>query len=278
MIGASDSGAGIPRALAWAYQAELNRQADRLFWQQTGYKPNQRLDPADPHDHAMIPTWWAVRSQVAHSRSPRELIRERASTAVIDMHTGDPQLVFVHATGPGGSETRAFPALADRRIEDYVRDRLRDSNYVAIFNAADSRWPQPIYETYPTGVDQPTPSVSGEATRGRYGNNLLGRTPRVGEQPVIYHDGLVLRPLTPDVAVRFPDIDPARRDAAVAATNAAWIDFQGNRQPARLLRDVCQPGDVLYYWDGPWAALAGSRGIAVVRRGVVVETFTTVVS
>src|SRR5271167_3933756 len=117
MIGASDStgSTGIPRALAWAYQAELNRQADRLFWQQTGYKPNQRLDPADPNDRAMIPTWWAVRAQIEHRRSPRELIRERASAAVIDMHAGDPQLVFVHATGPGGSETRAFPAL-DRRI------------------------------------------------------------------------------------------------------------------------------------------------------------------
>ena len=91
--------------------------------------------------------------------------------------------------------------------------------------------------------------------------------------PVIHHAGRVLRPLTPDVVARMPDLDPARHDAARAGR--AWIDFEGTRHPTKLIKHVCLPDDDLYYWDGPWGALSGSQGIAVVRRGVVVETFTT---
>jgi hypothetical protein len=187
--------------------------------------------------------------------------------------------VFVHSADQSGSETRSFPSLGDKRKEDYVNARMRDSSYVAIFDAGGSKWPWPISEVYPQAeieIDLPPATVSGE-TRGSY-RNVFAKT-RLGSSitpAVIYYDGLTLKPLTTNVVARLSDLDPARRDAI--ATDAAWIDFDGNRRPAKLIRDVHQPGDALYYWDGPWGVLAGSRGIAVVRRGNVVETFTTVVS
>jgi hypothetical protein len=278
MIGA-DPKTSIPGTLFWAYQDSLNRQADLLFWHQTRYKPNQKLSAGDPQDRAMFPTWLATRASIEQSRSPRELIRERAIEKMYDVHLHDPQPVFVHSLGAGGAETVAFPALGGQREDDYVHARMRDSSYVAIFNVNDPRWPRPVYEVYPQSeieIDQPSPNVSGAVERGCYRNGL-GKAS--GEaSPVIHHDNLVLRPLTPDVIARLSDLDPVRRDARVKAVNGAWIDFCGNRQPVRLVSDVCQPGDTLYYWDGPWGVLAGSRGIAVVRHGVVVETFTTLVS
>ena len=166
---------GIPSSLNWAYQASLNREADLLFWQQTHYKPNQRLNPADPRDRAMIPSWWAARSHIAQTRSARELIRDGAVAKALDMHANDPQPIFVHAIGPGGSETRAFASLGgDPRTDEYFRARQRDSGYVAVFDTRDARWPQPIYEAYPaatSGVS--SPSISGAATRGRYGNEYV---------------------------------------------------------------------------------------------------------
>jgi len=91
----------------------------------------------------------------------------------------------------------------------------------------------------------------------------------------IFHEGLALHPLTPDFIATHPTFDPWRRDEAILARGeAGWVDFEGKRQPPRLIRRVCRPGDDLYYWDGPWGALSGSSGIAVVRDGRVVETFT----
>jgi hypothetical protein len=39
-----------------------------------------------------------------------------------------------------------------------------------------------------------------------------------------------------------------------------------------------QLGDQLYYWNGPWTARAGSRGLAIVRNGQVIDTFRFVVA
>lgn len=281
MIGAVDrSVEGFPGSLFWAYQDALNRQTDLLFWEQTHYKPNQRLNPADPRDRAMIPQWWAARTRVEQGWSPKGLIRERAVEKVFDMHRSDPKPVFVHSANAGGSQTLSFPSLGGKRQEDYVRARMNDSSYVAIFNANDPKWPQPIWETYPQAeieIDRPSPNVSGESVRGRYDNNLLTKVRAGSSPPVIYHEGLALRPLTADVIARRPDLDPVQRDAMIGPSSG-WIDFEGRRRAPRRIADIFQPGDVIYYWDGPWGVLAGSRGIAIVRRGVVVETFTTAVS
>jgi hypothetical protein len=249
MIGAAvDRGATsqIPGSLFWAYQASLNRKTDLLFWQETHYKPNQRLNPSDPVDSKMIQRWWATRARVEQSRTPRDLIRSQAVEQVFAKHVRDPNPLLVYAAGPGGDSMKSFPGFSGKQVDEYVRARTGDSSYIAIFNAADSRWPQPTYETYPGGetreieIDQPSPpTVSGNASA------------------VIYHEGLVLRPLSPDEAA----------EQVVAL----------ERSLGRLLK-IFRPGDVLYFWDGPWGVLSGSRGIAIVRHGVVVETFTTMVS
>lgn len=271
----------VPGSLFGAYQESLNHQTDFLFWQETKYKPNHRLNPADPRDRAMIPTWWRIRGRLDQSRSPKELIRARAVQRVLDMHLRDPHPIFVHTIGSGGPETAALSDGVE--AEKYLRSRMNSISYAAIFNVHDPQWPQPMFETYPAGeveIDTPPTNVSGEPARGHYGNNFLVKAWRTrGQTPAVLHyEGLTLRPLTADVVARLPDLDPVRHDVAISATGTGWIDFAGNRQAPRLIRDVYQPGDTFYYWDGPWAALAGSRGIAVVRRGIVVDTFQTVVS
>jgi hypothetical protein len=94
-------------------------------------------------------------------------------------------------------------------------------------------------------------------------------------EPISY-DGLTLYPLTPDVIAKNPDFDPWQHDEKILSLGdqAGWINFEGSREPPRLIRRVCRPDDALYYWDGPWGVLSGSSGIAVVRDGRVVEAFT----
>jgi hypothetical protein len=94
----------------------------------------------------------------------------------------------------------------------------------------------------------------------------------------IQHDGLTLHPLTSDIIRRRPEFDPWQRDEQVLRSGRGWIDFDGTEQPPRLIRSVCRPGDSIYYWDGPWGVLSGSSGIAVVRDGRVIDTFTIWVS
>ncbi len=252
-----DEDPGIPGSLFWAYQAELNNQADILFWHDTNYKPGQRLNPADPRDRAMIPQWWAARRRVEQGWSPRGLLRERASQAALHMQQSDPRPIILYSAGPGGSEMRSFDA-GDRRADELAHARLRDASYVAIFNTNDPKFPRPVYEAFPQGeieIDQPAPPP-----------NVSGDVP-----PVINHEGLTLRPMSPE--------DAAEQVATLAQFQGdGWIDFQGRRQGRPRLLDVYRPGDVIYYWDGPWSVLSGSRGVAVVRNGNVVETFTTMVS
>lgn len=111
--------------------------------------------------------------------------------------------------------------------------------------------------------------------RGEYG--LQGVQKRA-----IFHQGLTLFPLTPEVLAARPDFDPWRYDAALfqryGAGGPSWIDFEGKRQPVPLIRDVYHQGDVFYYWDTMRDALAGSRGIAIVRDGRVVQTFGMAIS
>lgn len=96
---------------------------------------------------------------------------------------------------------------------------------------------------------------------------------------MINHQGLALYPLTQDVIARLPDLDPWRRDEQILQQDSnGWTDLEGRQHPPRLIRALCQPSDALYYWDGPWGVLSGSRGIAIVRDGHVIETFTAVIS
>lgn len=100
----------------------------------------------------------------------------------------------------------------------------------------------------------------------------------VAGEPITY-EGLTFHPLTSTVINAHPDLDPWRRDELVLQRGGGgWIDMEGRQQPAKLIRSVCQQGDQLYFWNGPWGTLSGSRGIAIVRNGRVVETFTTLVS
>lgn len=99
----------------------------------------------------------------------------------------------------------------------------------------------------------------------------------VSGDPITY-EGLTFHPLTSTVINAHPDLDPWKRDELVLQRGGGWIDMEGRQHPAKLIRSVCQPGDQLYFWNGPWGTLAGSKGIAIVRNGRVVETFTTIVS
>lgn len=44
---------------------QIDAATDERFWQETGYKPGQRLDPHDPSDRHMINAWLRIRYEVA---------------------------------------------------------------------------------------------------------------------------------------------------------------------------------------------------------------------
>ena len=111
--------------------------------------------------------------------------------------------------------------------------------------------------------------------RGEYG---LQGAPKM----TLSHQGLTLFPLTSEVIASRPDLDPWRHDTLMfqryGADGPYWIDFEGKRCPRPLIRDVYRQGDAFYYWDTMSDALAGSRGVAIVRDGRVVETFGIAIS
>lgn len=42
----------------------VDQETDARFWAQTGYKPNQKLDPHDPQDAKMVPVWLDIEKKV----------------------------------------------------------------------------------------------------------------------------------------------------------------------------------------------------------------------
>ena len=47
------------------------QETNRRFWEQTGYKPGQKLDMADPNDRAMSRTWMSIFRMVQEGAPPR---------------------------------------------------------------------------------------------------------------------------------------------------------------------------------------------------------------
>ncbi len=66
-VAVPDIGSATPQAPRYVDPtvAAIDGETNRRFWQQTGYKPGQKLDPRSRADAAMIPTWVSIRYQVA---------------------------------------------------------------------------------------------------------------------------------------------------------------------------------------------------------------------
>lgn len=133
------------------YEKDLNQETDLLFWSETRYKPGQRLDPHDPADARMIPVWLRTRAHVAQTRTPQELRHNAAVAAAFDEHKRSGLPYYVYSRGSSAGEA-LIPFADQARAFSYARARLADSDYVAYFSTADSRWPSPAFESSPRSV------------------------------------------------------------------------------------------------------------------------------
>lgn len=182
----------------------INHAADVLFWTETKYKPNTRLNPRDPDDRLMIPKWIAARARVlasspdvvlatiaaadhAHAQQRLRAVnmvssrRDQAqSPEVFGLPEADPFYVYIEDVDGGFVST--FPDLAQAATE-YTRIANSNPIYVALFNAHDHQWPNPVNEFFgsraagspaaerrPVAMSNPTGIISGhrgyQAPRG----------------------------------------------------------------------------------------------------------------
>lgn len=90
------------------------------------------------------------------------------------------------------------------------------------------------------------------------------------------YKNLTLILVTPEIAKQ----QPWKR--GFPATTTLVQDMQNPKirgdTTGQMMLEIIARGDHLYYWDGPWGVLSGSSGLAIVRAGSVVDTFTFVVS
>jgi hypothetical protein len=133
------------------YQKDLNQATDLLFWSETRYKRNQRLDPHDPADQRMVPKWLDARTRIMQSRSPQALRQSAAAKAAFDENARSGLPYYVYSRG--GPVDEELISFADKsRAFSYARARLADSDYVAYFDTTDPRWPGPAFEASPRTV------------------------------------------------------------------------------------------------------------------------------
>ena len=84
---------------------------------------------------------------------------------------------------------------------------------------------------------------------------------------VLLHEGHILRAMTANDAAKYPDLYGAIHDGNLRGAKTG-----------KTIAQLMQKGDQLYFWNGPWGVLAGSAGLALVRKRKIVDTFTTIVS
>lgn len=69
---------------------------------------------------------------------------------------------------------------------------------------------------------------------------------------------------------KFPPPPSVKHTTLAEDMNSPYVRGEATKQ---MLVDLMRPGDRLYYWNGPWTNRSGSRGLAVVRDGGVIDLF-----
>ncbi len=98
----------------------VDRETDARFWAQTGYKPNQRLDPRDPADSKMIPVWLDVYKKVKAEADAGRLVTTFDHPVVAqnlaDAHVADQ----VAATNLDAAKATPDPTAKQQHVETAV--------------------------------------------------------------------------------------------------------------------------------------------------------------
>lgn len=138
-----------------AFHAEV----DRRFWEQTGYKVNQRLDPNLPEDQPYVRIWLRIRNQVRAERQAARRERE-AQTITMPEET-------IYGRVPRGPTGRWGPEVADAmgRAGHALEDFFAHSNFVEL--AIGQPAPTLLYNPA-TGRVEP---VEGRLGTGAFGAN-----------------------------------------------------------------------------------------------------------
>ena len=98
--------------------AELNRLTNERFWDQTGYKRGQKLNPSDPNDAKMVNRWLNIRYQVAQEQAQRsqESIVGQDENPLVDEMINQTWMRFWDETGYKPGEVLDWTDPADRRM------------------------------------------------------------------------------------------------------------------------------------------------------------------
>ncbi|MFQ3631856.1 HET-C-related protein, partial [Roseiflexus sp.] len=138
-----------------AFHAEV----DRRFWEQTGYKVNQRLDPNLPEDQPYVRIWLRIRNQVRAERQTARRERE-AQTITMPEET-------IHGRVPRSPTGRWGPEVADAmgRAGHALEDFFAHSNFVEL--AIGQPAPTLLYNPATGRVE----AVEGQLGTGAFGAN-----------------------------------------------------------------------------------------------------------
>jgi hypothetical protein len=135
----------------------LFQQTDALFWDRTGYKPGQRLDPRDPQDREMVPIWRQIFSEVRG-------IRDRATAHARDLFKDTRRpFIFVGREPDKTMIGEDFPnrgELDARYSQQFASGRFA---YIAAFDFTQDVQ-GPVVENFLSPTARPTPvATAGEA-------------------------------------------------------------------------------------------------------------------
>ena len=99
--------------------AELNRLTNERFWDQTGYKRGQKLNPRDPEDAKMVNAWLNIRYQVAQEqaqRSQESMLVGQDEDSLVDEMTNLTWMRFWDEAGYKPGEVLDWTDPADRQM------------------------------------------------------------------------------------------------------------------------------------------------------------------
>ena len=117
-------------------QISLYQETNRRFWEQTGYKPGQKLDMSDPNDREMAKIWMDVLGAVRGYRE-RATVFARKLSAEMRL-----PYVFAAVKPDGAAHGTAFDSRNKLDVQyEWAIDQPELYEYVAAFDFAVSRAP-----------------------------------------------------------------------------------------------------------------------------------------
>jgi len=194
-------------------QISLYQETNRRFWDQTGYKPGQKLDMSDPTDREMAKVWMDILGAVRGYRD-RATVFARKLSAEMRL-----PYVFVAVKPDGTTHGTAFDSRNKLDVQyNWATDQPEMYQYAAAFDFTTSRGP--LRDQFSSAQRSKVDSRVEAALVA-----LREKAKEIAERSPADVIGIAVRPTGEWFSPKFSSVDEARTWLTRVSEQPTWFTY-----------------------------------------------------